>query len=152
MERGELDGTFGNGWSSLKAEQPGWISEHKVTILTQFGLTRHPEMSDVPMFIDLATNDDDRQALELLLSRQEFSRPYYAPPQIPPARLEMLRRAFDETVRDPAFLADAKRIQVTVEDPLSGAEVANAARRMAGASPDVVKRVVRMFADFQSRR
>jgi tripartite-type tricarboxylate transporter receptor subunit TctC len=149
MERGELHGTFGNGWSSLKVDQPDWVKDHKVTILTQFGLSRHPEMPDVPMFIDLAKNEADRQALELLLSRQEYSRPYYAPPQLAPARLAILRHAFDETMKDPGFLADAARIKAPVDGPVSGEEVANAARRIAATSPDVIKRVVGMFADFQ---
>jgi tripartite-type tricarboxylate transporter receptor subunit TctC len=150
MERGELHGTFGNGWSSLKVDQPSWITERKVTILTQFGLSRHPEMPDVPMFIDLAKNEADHQALELLLSRQEYSRPYYAPPQIPAGRLAILRRAFDETMTDPAFLADAARIKAPVDGPVNGEAVSAAARRIAATSPDVIKRVVGMFADFQS--
>ncbi len=150
MERGELHGTFGNGWSSLKVDQPTWLTEKKVTLLTQFGLSRHPEMPDVPMFSDLAKTDSDRQALELLLSRQEYSRPYYAPPQVPPARLNMLRRAFDATMTNPDFLAEAARIQAPVDGPARGEEVEAAARRIAATKPDVVKRVVDMFAQFQS--
>ena len=150
MERGELHGTFGNGWSSLKVDQPSWITEKKVTILTQFGLSRHPEMPDVPMFTDLAKTDADKQALELLLSRQEYSRPYYAPPLVPTARLTMLRRAFDATMVDPAFLADAKRIQAPVDGPVKGEDLAAAAHRIAATSPDVVNRVVKLFSDFQA--
>ena len=150
MERGELHGTFGNGWSSLKVDQPTWITEKKVTILTQFGLSRHPEMPDVPMFTDLAKTDADKQALELLLSRQEYSRPYYAPPQVPAARLTMLRRAFDATMQDAGFLADAKRIQAPVDGPVTGEALADAARRISATPPEVVKRVVGMFTSFQS--
>ena len=150
MERGELHGTFGNGWSSLKSDAPEWIAEKKVTLLTQFGLSRHPEMPDVPMFIDLAKNESDRQALELLLSRQEYSRPYYAPPQVPAARLTVLRRAFDATVKDEAFLADAARIQAPVDGPARGEDVEKAAHRLAETSPAVVKRVLEMFANFNA--
>jgi tripartite-type tricarboxylate transporter receptor subunit TctC len=150
MERGEINGTFGNGWSSLKADEPTWLSEHKIILLTQFGLTRHPEMPDVPMFIDLAKNEADHQALELLLARQEFSKTYYAPPQIPAARLNILRRAFDATVKDPAFLADAAKMGAPVSGPATGEEVATATKRISTTPPSVVERIENVFAQFHA--
>ena len=102
--------------------KPSWLAEKKVTILTQFGLSRHPEMPDVPMFMDLAKNEADKQALVLLLSRQEYSRPYYAPPQVPAGRLTMLRRAFDATMRDPAFVAEIEKQQLDL-NPQTGEEL-----------------------------
>ena len=150
MERGEINGTFGNGWSSLKADEPTWLPEHKITLITQFGLTRHPEMPDVPMFIDLAKTEADRQALELLLARQEFSKTYYAPPGVPADRLNMLRRAFDATVKDPAFLADAAKTNSPVDGPMTGEEVALAAKRISATPPSVVARIETMFAQFKA--
>ncbi len=150
MERGELNGTFGNGWSALKAGEPTWLPERKVTLLTQFGLSRHPEMPDVPLFIDLAKNAPDRQALELLLARQEFSKPYYGPPGIPAPRLTALRRAFDATMTDPAFLADAAKVNAPVDGPMTGEEVATAVKRISGTPQSVVKRIETMFAQFQA--
>jgi tripartite-type tricarboxylate transporter receptor subunit TctC len=151
MQRGEIEGTFGVGWNSLKVGQADWLRDKQVIVLTQFGLTRHPELPDVPMFADLATNKADRQALELYLPRQEYSRPYYGPPGIPASRLNMLRRAFDATIRDPAFLADAERLKAPVDGPASGEDLAATADRIAETPPDVVKRVVGMFTDFRAK-
>jgi tripartite-type tricarboxylate transporter receptor subunit TctC len=150
MERGEIDGTFGNGWSSLKADEPDWLPEHKVTVLTQFGLMKQPEMPDVPLFVDLAKNEADRQALQLLLARQDLSKNYYAPPQIPATRLNILRRAFDATVRDPAFLADAAKESAPVDGPMTGEEVAAAAKSISATPPAVVQRIENMFAAFRA--
>ncbi len=152
MQRGEINGTFGNGWSSLKADEPSWLPQHKVTLITQFGLSKHPEMPDVPMFIDLAKNEADRQALNLLLARQDFSKDYYAPPQVPPERLNILRRAFDAMVKDPDFLADAAKERAPVDGPMTGEEVAIAMKKISATPPAVVERVKKMFAAFHEGR
>jgi tripartite-type tricarboxylate transporter receptor subunit TctC len=149
MERGELHGTFGNGWSSLKTVEPTWLPEKKVQILTQFGLERHPEMPDVPMFLDVAKTEPDRQALELILARQEISRPYYAPPGVPAARLAVLRRAFDATMKDPAFLATAAKAGAPVDGPMSGEQVEAIVKRQVSTPPAIVKRIVDMLANFK---
>ncbi len=150
MERGELAGTFGNGWSSLKTGEPTWLSEKKVILLTQFGLTKHPELPTVPLFIDLAKTEDDRKALELVLARQEFARPYYAPPGIPADRLTILRRAFDKTMTDPAFLAAAEKAQAPVDGPMTGEEVEAGVNRLAATRPELVQRMEKMLSDFQA--
>ena len=150
MERGELAGTFGNGWSSLKTGEPTWLSEKKVVLLTQFGLVKHPELPNVPLFIDLAKTEDDRKALELVLARQEFARPYYAPPGIPADRLTILRRAFDKTMTDPAFLAGAEKSQAPVDGPMTGEEVEAGVNRLAATRPELVQRMEKMLSDFQA--
>jgi tripartite-type tricarboxylate transporter receptor subunit TctC len=150
MERGELAGTFGNGWSSLKTGEPTWVAEGKVILITQFGLTKHPEMPNVPLFIDLAKTEADRQALELVLARQDIARPYYAPPGIPKARLEVLRRAFDATMKDPLFLAAAAKASAPVDGPMSGEEVEATVKRLSATPPAVVKRIESVLADFQA--
>ena len=152
MQRGEIEGSFGIGWNSLKVGQAEWLAKRQILLVTQFGLTRHPELPDVPAFAELARNDSDRQALDLYLPRQEYSRPYYAPPGIPEARLTLLRRAFDAGLRDPAFLAEAASLKAPVDGPATGEELAAASDRLASTSPQVVKRVLDMFANFQSTR
>ena len=74
-----------------------------------------PELPDVPLFIDLAKTEADRQALIFMLARQEAAKPYFGPPDVPPARLALLRRAFDATVRDTKFLALAGKANVAVD-------------------------------------
>lgn len=149
MQRGEIEGSFGVGWNSLKVGQADWLAAKQILLVTQFGLSRHPELPDVPAFAELATNETDRQALDLYLPRQEFSRPYYAPPGIPAARLTALRRAFDATIADSAFLADAASLKAPVDGPATGEELQAAADRLAQTSPKVVKRVLDMFGSFQ---
>jgi tripartite-type tricarboxylate transporter receptor subunit TctC len=150
MEKQEVHGTFGNAWTSLTANEPTWLPEKKVKLLLQFGFQPHPEIpKDVPLFISLAKTDADRQALELLLARQEISKPYLAPPGTPADRVEILRKAFDATVKDPAFVADAKRGGLPVDDPMTGEQVAALTKRLSQTPKSVVERINVVFASFK---
>jgi tripartite-type tricarboxylate transporter receptor subunit TctC len=139
MESGEVHGTIAN-WSTLKAINPGWITDKKIRIITQWALKKNPELADVPLFLDLAKTDAERAALELMLARLEYGRPFFLPPNVPPARLEALRRAFDATMKDPAYLAEADKLKIEV-DPLSGAEVAALVEQVSRTPADTVARV-----------
>jgi tripartite-type tricarboxylate transporter receptor subunit TctC len=139
MESGEVNGTIAN-WSTLKAINPGWIAEKKIRILAQWALTKNPELADVPMFLDQARTDAERAALELMLARLEYGRPFFLPPNVPAARVETLRRAFDATMKDPAYLAEADKLKIDI-DPISGVEVAALVERVSRTSPDTVARV-----------
>src|SRR5467141_4187268 len=94
MESGEVHGTIAN-WSTLKAINANWIAQGKVRILAQWALTKNPELRDIPMFFDVAKTDDERAVLRLMLARLEYGRPFFLPPNVPVARLDALRRAFD---------------------------------------------------------
>ena len=122
LERGEVEGVAGFGWFALNAQVPQWVTEKKITIITQFGATRHRLLPDVPLMLDLAKSEADRQALLLLFGRTEYGRPYFLPPDVPAERVEALRRAFDATMKDEGFIADAAKIGFEV-DPLSGEQV-----------------------------
>ena len=99
--------------------------------------------------VDLAKTDSDKQALRLMLARQAHGRPYFLPPEAPPARAAALRRAFDATMKDPAFLADAKAMKVDVE-PMSGEEVQALVGQVHTTTPPaVVERVRRMMAPLE---
>lgn len=147
MERGEVEGTFANGWSSIKNAEPEWLRDHKIRIIVQHGFKKLPELPDVPLFIDLAQTEPDRQALVFMLARQQVAKPYFAPPGIPPERLAILRRAFDATVRDPRFAALARQANVALEDPMTGDEVAALVAKVAGTPPAVIQRITRMLAE-----
>jgi tripartite-type tricarboxylate transporter receptor subunit TctC len=139
MESGEVHGTIAN-WSTLKAINPGWIADKKIRIIAQWALKRNPELADVPLFLDLAKTDAERAALELMLTRLEYGRPFFLPPNVPAPRLEALRRAFDATMKDPAYLAEADKLKIEV-DPLSGAEVAALVEQVSRTPADTVARV-----------
>jgi len=140
IERGELEGQGGIGWAAVKAQVPQWITERKIKVIAQYGLKRHPDLADVPTMLELATNDPDRQALTMLFARTEYGRPYFLPPEVPAARVEALRRAFDATMRDPAFVADAAKLQLEI-DPMSGEAVQALVGDLAATPAQVVARV-----------
>jgi tripartite-type tricarboxylate transporter receptor subunit TctC len=139
MESGEVHGTIAN-WSTLKAINPGWIAEKKIRILAQWTFTKNPELPDVPMFLSVAKTDEERAALRLMLARLEYGRPFFLPPNVPAARVQALRRAFDATMKDPAYLAEADRLKIEVE-PLTGEEVATFVEQVMRTPPETVARV-----------
>jgi tripartite-type tricarboxylate transporter receptor subunit TctC len=122
MERGEVDGRASWSWSSLKSTKPDWVRDKKVNTPVQLNLSKNPELRDVPLIMDFATSDRQRQILKLVLSRQTMGRPFAAPPGLPEDRRQVLRTAFDKTMKDPEFLAEAKARGQDV-DPVSGADI-----------------------------
>ena len=122
MERGEVHGTWAN-WSTLKAIASAWIEEKKIRILAQWALRKHPELPDVPLILDQAKTPEQKQALDLALARLEFGRPFFMPPNVPAERVGAIRRAFDATMKDKEFLAEADKLKIEI-DPLSGEQVA----------------------------
>src|SRR5262245_9237663 len=139
MESGEVHGTIAN-WSTLKAINTNWITEKKIRILAQWALQKSPELDDVPLFLDLAKTEAERAALRLMLARLEYGRPFFLPPNVPAARVEALRRAFDATMKDPAYLAEADKLKIDVE-PLSGEQVAALVEQVCRTPADTVARV-----------
>ncbi|HEY8579095.1 MAG TPA: tripartite tricarboxylate transporter substrate-binding protein [Beijerinckiaceae bacterium] len=142
MERQELDGACGVNWSSIISVRPQWVAEKKVRTLVQIAAARHPDLPDAPLVTDFARSPEERQILELLVLPNEIGRPYVAPPDVPPARARALREAFAATLRDEAFLAEAKRANLPI-DPVASGTIEDAMRRAAALPPDVVKRMAR---------
>jgi len=140
LERGEIEGVVGFGWFSLNAQAGELIAQSKIKIIAQFGVTRSRLLPDVPLMLDLASGEADRQALLLLFGRTDYGRPYFLPPDVPADRVEALRRAFDATMKDPGFVADANRIGFPL-DPLTGEQVQAAVGELAKTPPAVVARV-----------
>jgi tripartite-type tricarboxylate transporter receptor subunit TctC len=147
MERGEVQGTFANRWSSIRNADSEWIRDGKIRIIVQHGFRPLPELPDVPLFISLAQTDADRQALVFMLARQEAAKPYFAPPEIPAERLAILRRAFDATVHDPRFRSLAAEANVTVEGPMTGDELSALVAKVSQTPPEVIARINRMLAE-----
>jgi tripartite-type tricarboxylate transporter receptor subunit TctC len=139
LERGEVQGTIAN-WSTLKALNSNWVSDKQVRLIVQWGLKRSPELADVPLIFDDLKTDADRAAMKLMVARLEFGRPFFVPPGVPADRVAALRRAFDATVRDPAFLAEAETAKIDI-DPLSGEAVQALVDDVLQTPPDIVARV-----------
>jgi tripartite-type tricarboxylate transporter receptor subunit TctC len=140
LERGEIEGIIGFGWFALNAQVPQWVAQKKVIVIAQFGLTRSRILPDVPLMIDLAKSEADRRALAMLFGRTEYGRPYFLPPDVPADRVGALRRAFDATMKDDGFAAEAAKIGFAV-DPLTGEQVQTAVGELARTPADVVARV-----------
>ena len=119
MERGEVAGKGSDSWAAWKATRPDWLRDRKINILVQIGLTKNPEMGDTPLLMDLAKNDEDRQVMKLLSTSVVIGRPIFAGPGVPAERVSVLRRAFDETMKDPEFIRDAREGKMDL-DPVSG--------------------------------
>jgi tripartite-type tricarboxylate transporter receptor subunit TctC len=122
MERGEVQGRCGWSWSSVKATHPTWVQDKKIKILMQLSLAKHPDLPDVPLIMDLAKNDEQRQILKLVFARQVMGRPFLGPPGIPDDRLTALRKAFMDTMKDPEFLAEAEKGKLEIT-PVSGEDI-----------------------------
>jgi tripartite-type tricarboxylate transporter receptor subunit TctC len=122
MERGEVQGRCGWSWTSLKATHHAWLDQKKLNILFQMGLTKHRDLAGVPLVIDLAKTDEQRAILKLMFARQVMAWPIVAPPDLPPDRVEVLRKAFMATEQDKEFLADADKAQLEI-NPVSGEDI-----------------------------
>jgi tripartite-type tricarboxylate transporter receptor subunit TctC len=139
MERGEVEGVCGLSYSTLKATRPEWFRDHKINIILQIGMEKFPDLPNVPSAIDLIHDPALRPVLNLILTRQEMGRPFALPPGVPAERVALLQRAFDETMKDPAFLSEAKRLQMEV-DPLTGPAVAALVKKAYSAPRAVIAR------------
>lgn len=122
MERGEVDGLCGISYSTLTSKHAAWLTGKEIHILVQAALKKDKALPDVPLLIDDAKTAEQKQILKLILASQAMARPFAAPPGVPAERKAALRQAFDQTMRDPAFLADAQRLKLDV-NPFSGQEI-----------------------------
>jgi tripartite-type tricarboxylate transporter receptor subunit TctC len=140
MERGETEGVGALGWEAVKVQMSAWIADNKIKMIAQFGLQPARVLPDVPLMLDLAKTQSDRQALLMLVGRTEYGRPYFLPPGVPPERVEALRRAFDATMTDEAFVAEAAKTGFDL-NPLTGEQVQALVADLANTPPEVVTRV-----------
>ncbi|MDB5649882.1 MAG: Tripartite-type tricarboxylate transporter, receptor component TctC [Hyphomicrobiales bacterium] len=140
MERGELDGVGYWSWSSILSLHPDWVKDKKINLLFHTGMAPSPDLPGVPMIRERAKTALDGKALDFLLAREIIGRPFVAPPSLPPDRAKILRDAFAETMKDPAFLKDAEKTGIDVE--LVTADEVDALLKKAGAAPaEVTDRV-----------
>ena len=139
MERGEVDGIC-ESLDSVTNRRPDWISSKKVTVLLQAGATPHPDLKDVPLVFDLARNADERAVLEFLYAGQEIGRPFVAPPDMPADRLKLLRDAFNATMKDSDFIADAKRSKLELE-PDDGEHLAMLIKKIYATPKPIIDKV-----------
>jgi tripartite-type tricarboxylate transporter receptor subunit TctC len=139
MERGEVQGRCGWSWSSVIATRMDWYRQKRVHVLFQMALDKHSDLPDIPLVIDLAKNDEQRQILRLIFARQALGRPFLAPPGVPHDRATALRTAFMATMRDQTFLAEAEKAKLEIK-PLAGDAVQAIIADAAKTNPHILKK------------
>lgn len=138
MERGEIDGRGANMWATYKMQSPNEIRDGKFNALVQLGLTKEPDLPNVPLLADLVKGDPKKEAIAHFVAlAQENSRAVAAPPGVPDDRVAILRRAFAATMQDPQFLAAAARTRLEIS-PQPGEEVQETVHQILNTSKDVI--------------
>ena len=140
VERGEVHGFCGMGWTNIESTRPVWVRDKWINVLVQFGMAKHRDHPDTPLALDLATNERDRMAIEFMSAPLLFARPFAAPPGVPPERIEALRKAFGDAMKDPEFLAEAAKQKLEVEH-VRAEDFERLLDRLAQTPKDVLERV-----------
>jgi tripartite-type tricarboxylate transporter receptor subunit TctC len=148
MQRGEVNCNGGQAWSSMKATMGQMMRDGQLKVLVQWGTQAEPEISsfagyDVPLITAYAQTDLDRSALRLITSTAALSRPLLAPPGLPADRVEMLRQAFDQTMKDPAFLEEAAKGKMDIK-PISGAAIQTLVKAVVQTPEADIKRAIEL--------
>ena len=146
MERGEIDGRGANMWASYKVTAPNEIRDGKFNLLLQLGTRKEPELPGVPLLSELVKGDARKEAIVRFVAlAQDNNRAVAAPPGVPDNRVLILRRAFDATMTDPAFLADARKARLEIA-PTTGEEVQNAVHQVLSTPKAIIKETQAVLA------
>jgi tripartite-type tricarboxylate transporter receptor subunit TctC len=138
VERAELGGLCGWSWSTLKSRSKALYESKEITVPVQLGLTPHEDLPNVPLVTSLTKDPTKSAVLRLIFSRQTMARPFAAPPGLPEERLQALRAAFDATMKDKDFLAEAQKLDLEVR-PVSGLEIDALVANLATTPADIRK-------------
>ena len=141
MVRGETQGRANIAWQGLKSRNADWLTKKEVSILYQMGLEKDSDIpSDVPLILDFAKTDEDRQVLELKFASYALGYPVFAPESTPPERVRMLRSAFAKAFEDSALLSEAKSLRLDIV-PVSGEAIQTILQKSYASSPNVRERL-----------
>jgi tripartite-type tricarboxylate transporter receptor subunit TctC len=147
IERNEVQGTCGVGWTGIVTIHPEWFERGTVKVLVQLGIKGHPDLDrmKVPLAIDFARSADDRAVLELVMSQSSFGRPFVIPPGVPAERVAALRKAFLAALQDKSLLAEGEKMKLDIE-PLSGEDLQTLVRRLYATPVHIVERARQALA------
>jgi hypothetical protein len=140
LEREEVQARISSGWGGDKFIIQPWLDQKKVRILAQLATVRHSDFPDVPLIVDFAHNERERQAMELIISPGQWGRPFLMPPGVPTDRLAAVRSAFTQMMKDPEFLADAWKSKIEI-DAVTGEEVDSSLHHAYATPADIVELV-----------
>ena len=144
VERGEAHGRCTFSLSAIKTAKPDWLRDNKINILLQMAVEKHHDYPNVPLVYDLVSKPDDRALLDMMIGTTAMARPFAGPPGLAPDKATLLRRAFDATMKDPAFVAEGEKIQAEIL-PTRGEDVQKLVERLYATPKPVVERVVKFL-------
>ena len=142
MEKGEVQGTCGVGWSTITTGRPQWIRDGFARVLAQENLKAMPDIAALgaPLTMSFARTDEQRRIMELVYAQPTFGRPYVVAPEVPADRVAALRAAFASVMADADLLAEAKRMNLDVVDPMAGADLQALVTRLLATPEDIVEK------------
>ena len=140
IEKGEIDGTCGASWSVMTTGRPQWLRDGTMRLLAQENAEANPEIARLgaPLTTSYARNYGDRAIMEFFYSQSRFGRPFGMGPKVPAERVALIREAFARTLADPAFQAEAEKLHLEINRPMSGIEVQRAIDEIVHMAPDIV--------------
>jgi hypothetical protein len=144
MERGEVGGRCGWSWSAVKATRMSWLDDKKMNVFLQMALTKHPDLPNAPLILDLAKTDEQKSIIKLVFARQVVAWPYVAPPGVPQDRADALRKAFMDTMKDKDFLAEADKAKLEIL-PVSGEEIQKLIVELYATPGEIVQKTMEML-------
>ena len=141
IERGELDGDCG----SLSSIPTDWLASNTAHLFVRFTKERPPEMPESAKFIeDFTTTQDQKDLLGVLDAEDEVGRSFVVSGDVPADRLTILRQAYNDTMKDPAFIAETEKEQIPVH-PLTGEEAGQIVTKMMAVSPDIITKAKKIY-------
>ena len=145
MQRSEVDGAVGDSRSTARVGSGPQLKSGEFKLVMQLALAKHPDLPDVPLVLDLVKTDEDKAIFNLIFARQAMGRPVVAPPGLDPRTVAVLRKAFDDTLKDPEFLAEAEKIGLEINH-VSGEEVEALVKSLYALPKNVIARAQGILA------
>ena len=139
MQRGEIQGR-GASWLSVQLALPAEIKEGKIKPIVFASITREPSEPNVPTLAELMTNPLHKRAAEFLSAESDYGRSVFLPPAVPADRAKMMRAAFEATMKDADFLAEAAKLRIAIE-PISGDTLAAITKQIVETPKEVLELV-----------
>jgi hypothetical protein len=144
MERGEVDGVT-NSWDSWKSLNPAWLRDKKINLLVQTE-PKARELPDVPSVQELARTEDDRKVIALIVSGDALGKPVAIAPNAPPERVQALRKAWEETIKDPEFIKAAAAARIEL-NPIPGQRIQDVVRNVLATPKNLAARAKAIIAE-----
>jgi tripartite-type tricarboxylate transporter receptor subunit TctC len=138
VETGETHGAF-TTWNDIQSYHPDWLRDGKVRVVLQIAIERHPDMKEVPLLTDFAANESDREILEFMSSSSELGQTFAAPPGVPPHIVAMLRKAFDDTMKDSSYFDRLQKAKIQF-NPMTGQRLTQDVLKTLGVSNSLIER------------